>query len=94
MVLGSARRPRSTQLGRVFVGDPRNLLATKLHRLTNLGHKRHYTVSAIARDTNRLKGRVSLPKAAPELRLFRAPFPEARGKRKKARKQGSKEERR
>ena len=36
---------------------------------------------------------MSLPKAAPELRLFRGPFPEARGKRKKERKKGRKYER-
>ena len=43
-------------------------------------------------DTFCHRGRVSLPKAAPELRLFRAPFPEARGGRKKGRKKEGKKE--
>ena len=37
-----------------------------------------------------LKGRVSLPKAAPDLRLFWASFLEARGERRKERKKGRK----
>ena len=51
----------------------------------------------MVRITLRHMGRVSLPKAAPELRLFRAPTSEARGERKrgrkKERKKGRKEER-
>ena len=69
-----------------LVDPPNKLLATKSQGLQDLKRKPYYSPAQWRGIQNHLTGRVSRPKAAPELRLFRAPFPEARGERKEERK--------
>ena len=72
-------RPPILLRGMYVLAPPHVLLDRTSHRLRNLEHKRYFSVSTLTRGIFCLRGRVSLPKAAPDLCLIRAPFPEARG---------------